>query len=55
MVIARDENTRLTAGEARMSALAGILTGFVFTSDHLGKMADRSSGVALHGGSNQNA
>jgi len=39
VVMARDENTRLTAGEARLSALAAVLTGVVFTSDDLGKMA----------------
>ena len=38
-VILRDELTSLTAGEARMSALSGIVTGVVFTSDRLDRMS----------------
>lgn len=37
-IMARDENTALTAGEARMSALSGIVTGVVITSDRLDRM-----------------
>lgn len=41
-VMARDERTSLTAGEARMSALVAILAGTAMTSDHPGRMsADR--------------
>jgi len=39
VIIARDENTELTIGEARMSALSGILTGISITSDRLDKMS----------------
>lgn len=38
VIIARHENTHLTAGEARMSALMAILTGVAFTSDRLDAM-----------------
>ena len=42
VIMARDENTRLTFGQARMSALSGIVTGVSITSDRLDKMsADR--------------
>lgn len=48
VVIARDETTQLTVGEARMSVLLSMLTGVVFTSDHLGKMvADRRCWLGL--------
>lgn len=39
VVLARDENTNLSVGEARMSALAAMVTGVVFTSDHLDRMS----------------
>jgi len=37
-IMARAENTGLSAGEARLSALSGIVTGVVFTSDRLDRM-----------------
>jgi alpha-galactosidase len=40
VIMARDENSELTAGEARMSALTGVLTGISLTSDRLDKMGD---------------
>ncbi len=40
VVMARDNNTHLTFGEARMSALAAILCGMVFTSDRLDLMSE---------------
>lgn len=39
VIMARDENTHLTVGEARMSVLSGILTGVALTSDRLDKMS----------------
>ena len=38
-LMARDERTSLSAGEARMSVLSGILTGIAITSDHPGRMS----------------
>ena len=35
VVMARDENTELTLGEARLSVLSAIVTGVAFTSDRL--------------------
>ena len=35
VIIARDENCNLTENEARMSTLAGMVTGIAFTSDKL--------------------
>lgn len=44
VIIARDENTKLTLGQARMSALSGIVTGISITSDRLDRMGkDRIS------------
>ena len=40
VVMARDENTGLTAAEARTSALTAIITGVAFTSDRLDKMGE---------------
>ncbi len=37
-LITRDERTSLSEGEARISALTGIVTGIAITSDHPGKM-----------------
>lgn len=55
VVMARDENSALSEGEARMSALGGIMTGVVFTSDHLDKISSnridllgRSANLRLH-------
>ena len=38
VIMARQENTSLTIGEARMSCLAAIITGVAFTSDNLDKV-----------------
>ncbi|HOF42088.1 MAG TPA: alpha-galactosidase, partial [Candidatus Hydrogenedentes bacterium] len=38
VVLVRENSSRLTEGEARLSALAGILTGVIITSDHFGHM-----------------
>lgn len=40
VIIARQENTFTTVGEARMSTLAAVLTGVAFTSDQLDLMDD---------------
>lgn len=37
-ILARDERTELTAGEARLSVLLAIVTGVAITSDHVGRM-----------------
>ncbi len=39
-IMARDENTALTAGEARLSALSAIVTGVAITSDRLDRMGE---------------
>lgn len=38
VIMARSDNAFYTAGEARISAAAGILTGVSLTSDHLGRI-----------------
>ena len=40
VIMARQNNTELTLGEARMSALLSILTGVAFTSDKLDEVTD---------------
>ena len=40
VVMARADNAWYSAGEARLSAAAAILTGVALTSDHLGKISD---------------
>lgn len=40
VVFTRQENTKLTIGECRISALLGIMTGTVITSDHLGRISE---------------
>ncbi len=45
VVMARDEATFLTAGQARMSALAAVVTGVLFTSDHLERMSPERRGL----------
>ena len=40
VVMTRDDNTSLTVGEARMTALVAIVTGVTFTSDRLDTMSD---------------
>lgn len=39
VVMLRDEHIHLSAGQARLSGLSGILTGVVFTSDRLDRMS----------------
>jgi len=39
VIMARQDNAFYTFGEARISALAGMMTGVVLTSDHLGTIA----------------
>ena len=39
VVIVRENSSCLTEGEARLSALAGILSGVIITSDHVGHLS----------------
>ena len=39
VIMARQDNSNATLGEARLSAAGGILTGVAITSDHLGTIA----------------
>ena len=44
-LIARQDRGNVTAGEARISVLGGILTGFCLTSDNLREMAPNRLGI----------
>lgn len=41
VVFVREDNSRLTEGESRLSALSGILTGVIITSDYLKCLSSR--------------